>query len=135
MIDKFSDVVKKDRKFSKNDDNPLIYTLVLAKLANSDKETLKNDEILFNALNKVEDLAKNYDTSSLEKSFSPMRMTAVFNKDSVKKSLPEYLNQYYNEFEKELANHEKSFDKAYEIHRSFDKFRSSDEFSKFVDSL
>lgn len=134
-MDKFSDVVKRDRKFSKNDDNPLIYSLILAKLADSDKESLKNDETLFNALNKVEELTKNYDTNFLQKSYSPMRMTAIFNKDSVKKSAREYLNQYYNEFEKELAGHEKTFEKAYEIHKSFDELRSSDEFSKFIDSL
>lgn len=134
-MSEFRDYVKTSRDFASLQDHPMIYSLVLAKLAKTDKDTTKKDDALFNALNRVEKVIPTIDSNKLKTAYSPMGMTALFNSETTKKSLPDYVKQYFNEFEKIAAHEEKTFDGAYKVHKQFADLTNSDEFKNFLLTL
>jgi len=64
----FRDFVNESKEFSKLEDNPLIYTLVIAKLANNCPDETKKDEVLKKVIEKAETVAKQFDTRRLNQS-------------------------------------------------------------------
>ena len=134
-MSEFNDFVNNSREFCDLQDHPMVYSLVLAKLAKADKATVKNDEALLNVLNRVEKVIPKIDSAKLKASYSPLGMTAIFNKEDTKKSLPDYVTQYFNEFEKVAAQEEKSFDSAFEVHKQFSDLTKSTEFQNFLKTL
>jgi len=134
-MSEFNDFVKQSKGFSELQDNPMVYSLVLAKLAKGDKAAAKEDKALFDVLNKVEKVAQKINTKQLKTAYSPMGMTALFNQDTTKANLPDYVKQYYNEFEKVASQEEKTFDAAFEVHKQFSDLTNSREFQNFLETL
>lgn len=131
----FNDFVKNSREFCDLQDHPMVYSLVLAKLAKADKADVKDDKALLAVLNQVEKVVPNIDSRKLKTSYSPIGMAAIFNKDETKKALSDYVAQYFNEFEKVAAGQEKTFDSAFEVHKQFGKLTNSAEFQNFLKTL
>jgi len=134
-MSEFNDFVKNSREFCDLQDHPMVYSLVLAKLAKGDKAAVKDDTALFNVLNRVEQVIPKIDSTALKTSYSPIAMTALFNKDDTKGALPDYVTQYFNEFEDVAAKQEKSFDAAFEVHKQFSELTKSTEFQNFLKTL
>lgn len=134
-MSEFTDYVKTSRDFTSMQDHPMVYSLVMAKLAKMDKNTAKQDKALRDVLNRVEKVIPSIDSNKLKTSYSPMGMNALFNSETAKKALPDYIKQYFNEFEKVAAHQEKSFDGAYKVHKAFADLTNSDEFNDFLLSL
>lgn len=134
-MSEFCDYVKTSRSFASMQDHPMIYSLVLAKLAKVDKASAKKDDALFNVLNRVEKVIPAIDSNKLKTTYSPMGMAALFNSETTKKALPDYVKQYFNEFEKIAAHEEKTFDGAYKVHKQFADLTNSDEFKNFLLAL
>lgn len=130
----FRDFVNESKEFGKLEDNPLIYTLVIAKLANNCPDETKKDEVLKKAIEKAEVVAKQFDTKGLKAIYSPIGLFGVFEKAN-KADLKTYISQYYESFETEIANAEKSFAEAFKIHQAFKELKDSDEFKDFLKSL
>lgn len=130
----FKDFVNESKEFGKLEDNPLIYTLVIAKLANNCPDETKKDEVLKKVIEKAEVVAKQFDTKALKSIYSPIGLFGVFEKAN-KADLKTYISQYYESFETEIANAEKSFAEAFKIHQAFKELKDSDEFKDFLKSL
>lgn len=130
-----SEYIKESKAFGSKEDNPMIYTLVIAKLVTSDKDTAKKDEVLFKLINKVEKILPKIDCSELKKQYSPISMFSLFETDTTKKALKDYVVNYYNSFEQAVAGAEKSFEDAYEIHQMFKDLMNCEEFQDFLKSL
>lgn len=131
-----SEYIKESKAFGPKEDNPLIYTLVIAKLVKAkDKDEVKNDEVLFNLINKVEKICNKVDSNELKKQYSPISMFNIFDCDVSKKAAKDYVENFYNSFEQAIAGNEKSFEEAWEIHEMFKELKNSDEFQAFLKSL
>lgn len=131
-----SEYIKESKAFGSKEDNPLIYTLVIAKLVTAkDKDEVKKDEVLFNLINKVEKIVNKVDCNELKKQYSPISMFSLFETDTTKKALKDYVENFYNSFEQGIAANEKSFEDAWEIHELFKELKSSEEFQAFLKSL
>lgn len=128
--------IKESKAFGSKEDNPLIYTLVIAKLVTAkDKDEVKKDEVLFNLINKVEKIVNKVDCNELKKQYSPISMFSLFETDTTKKALKDYVENFYNSFEQSIAGNEKSFEEAWEIHEMFKELKNSEEFQAFLKSL
>lgn len=128
--------IKESKAFGSKEDNPLIYTLVIAKLVTAkDKDEVKKDEVLFNLINKVEKIVNKVDCNELKKQYSPISMFSLFETDTTKKALKDYVENFYNSFEQGIAGNEKSFEEAWEIHEMFKELKNSEEFQAFLKSL
>lgn len=133
----FKDFVNENRSFSSKEDNPLIYTLIIPKLIKCDgcKDTVKDDKVLFNLVNKVEKMMGKLDVKKLKQAYNPITIWNVFEQDSTKKATKEFINQYFVEFEQLIAGDEVTFEDAYKIHTMFKELKNSDEFQAYMQSL
>lgn len=136
-MQEFSNYVNENGAFALKQDNPLIYTMVIAKLAkhNNDKNVVKADKTLFDAVNRVEKICERIDTKKLRKEFSPVALYGIFDSKTSKNNLKEYVEQYYKQFEDIITENELTFDGAWEVHNLFKEFTESDEFVAFLKSL
>ena len=131
----FSEYIKESKEFSSKEDNPLVYTLVIAKLAKLGcKDATKQDEKLFNLINKVEKILPKIDAKKLRDTYSPIGRFGVF-ENTKSGDMKQYVEQYYQQFEADVANDEKTFAGAFKIHQIFSDLKNSDEYKEFIKSL
>lgn len=127
--------LKESTEFYSKEDNPLFYIFIIPKLVKSDAETVKQDNDLKNLLSFVEENIKGLNIKLLEKTYSPISFMSLFQTESVKKSSIEYIEQYLKQFEMDLANEEKNFMSAYNIHKVFETIKNSDNYKKYCKNL
>lgn len=131
----FREYLNESNTFGKKEDNPLIYTLVIAKLAKTDKDKLKEDTEFKELLDIVEKLIEKVNAKALKNVYSPIALFTLFSQDSSKKALKDYVNQYYVEFENTIAGEEKSFANAWKIHAAFKELYESEPWKKFINNI
>lgn len=127
--------LKESTEFYSKEDNPLFYIFIIPKLVKSDAETVKQDNDLKNLLSFVEENIKGLNIKLLEKTYSPISFMSLFQTESVKKASIEYIEQYLKQFEMDLANEEKNFMSAYNIHKVFETIKNSDNYKKYCKNL
>ena len=127
--------LKESTEFYSKEDNPLFYIFIIPKLVKSDAETVKQDNDLKNLLSFVEENIKGLNIKMLEKTYSPISFMSLFQTESVKKASIEYIEQYLKQFEMDLANEEKNFMSAYNIHKVFETIKNSDNYKKYCKNL
>ena len=127
--------LKESTEFYSKEDNPLFYIFIIPKLVKSDVETVKQDNDLKNLLSFVEENIKGLNIKLLEKTYSPISFMSLFQTESVKKASIEYIEQYLKQFEMDLANEEKNFISAYNIHKVFETIKNSDNYKKYCKNL
>lgn len=127
--------LKESTEFYSKEDNPLFYIFIIPKLVKSDAETVKQDNDLKNLLSFVEENIKGLNIKLLEKTYSPISFMSLFQTESVKKASIEYIEQYLKQFEMDLANEEKNFMSAYNIHKVFETIKNSENYKKYCKNL
>jgi hypothetical protein len=127
--------LKESSTFYTKEDNPLFYLFIIPKLVRADVETVKQDEVLKNLINFIEENTKGLNTKILEKNYSPITFMSLFQTETVKKSSVEYIEQYLKQFEQDIANEEKDFMSAYKIHQMFELIKNSDNYKVYMKSL
>lgn len=127
--------LKESTEFYSKEDNPLFYIFIIPKLVKSDAETVKQDNDLKNLLSFVEENIKGLNIKLLEKTYSPISFMSLFQTESVKKASIEYIEQYLKQFEMDLANEEKNFMSAYNIHKVFETIKNSDNYKQYCKNL
>ena len=127
--------LKESTEFYSKEDNPLFYIFIIPKLVKSDAETVKQDNDLKNLLSFVEENIKGLNIKLLEKTYSPISFMSLFQTESVKKASIEYIEQYLKQFEMDLANEEKNFMSAYNIHKVSETIKNSDNYKKYCKNL
>lgn len=127
--------LKESTEFYSKEDNPLFYIFIIPKLVKSDAETVKQDNDLKNLLSFVEENIKGLNIKLLEKTYSPISFMSLFQTESVKKASIEYIEQYLKQFEMDLANEEKNFISAYNIHKVFETIKNSENYKKYCKNL
>lgn len=127
--------LKESTEFYSKEDNPLFYIFIIPKLVKSDAETVKQDNDLKNLLSFVEENIKGLNIKMLEKTYSPISFMSLFQTESVKKASIEYIEQYLKQFEMDLANEEKNFISAYNIHKVFETIKNSENYKKYCKNL
>ena len=106
--------LKESTTFYTKEDNPLFYIFIIPKLVKSDVETVKQDEVLKNLINYVEEVSKPLAIANLKKKYSPIFFMNLFGTESIKKNMVEYINQYHVITENHLILMSKYF--HYHIH-------------------
>ena len=127
--------LKESTEFYSKEDNPLFYIFIIPKLVKSDAETVKQDNDLKNLLSFVVENINGLNIKLLEKTYSPISFMSLFQTESVKKASIEYIEQYLKQFEMDLANEEKNFMSAYNIHKVFETIKNSDNYKKYCKNL
>lgn len=138
MMEKsFGQFLKENTPAKVNEDNPLIYTLVIPKLVQNYgcKQFVKDDKTLFALMESVEKIMGNLDVTQLKESYNPITMMNIFEQDFAKKAAKEIVLQYLTEFEQQLAGSEVLFEDAYKIHSMFNRLKESTEFKAYIESL
>lgn len=127
--------LKESTEFYTKEDNPLFYLFIVPKLVRADAETVKQDEVLKNLINFIEENSKGLNTKILEKNYSPITFMSLFQSDTVKKNSVDYIEQYLKQFEMDIANEEKNFQTAYKVHQIFELIKNSDNYKVYLKSL
>ena len=127
--------LKESTEFYSKEDNPLFYIFIIPKLVKSDAETVKQDNDLKNLLSFVVENINGLNIKLLEKTYSPISFMSLFQTESVKKASIEYIEQYLKQFDMDLANEEKNFMSAYNIHKVFETIKNSDNYKKYCKNL
>ena len=127
--------LKESTEFYSKEDNPLFYIFIIPKLVKSDAETVKQDNDLKNLLSFVEENINGLNIKLLEKTYRQISFMSLFQTESVKKASIEYIEQYLKQFEMDLANEEKNFMSAYNIHKVFETIKNSDNYKKYCKNL
>ena len=127
--------LKESTEFYSKEDKPRFFIFIIPKSVKSDAETVKQDNDLKNLLSFVEENIKGLNIKLLEKTYSPISFMSLFQTESVKKASIEYIEQYLKQFEMDLANEEKNFMSAYNIHKVFETIKNSDNYKKYCKNL
>ena len=127
--------LKESTEFYNKEDNPLYYLFIIPKLVKNEPEVVKQDEVLKNLLQFVDETMKGINTKILEKNNSPISYMNLFQTDSAKKAMAEYIEQYLKQFELDIANEEKDFMSAYKVHKAFETIRNSDNYKAYIKNL
>lgn len=127
--------LKENTTFYTKENNPLYYIFIIPKLVKSDVETTKQDEVLKNLINFIEENTKGLNISILQKTNNPITLMTLFQAESVKKASVEYIEQYLKQFEIDIAGEEKDFMSSYKVHQTFETIKNSDVYKAYIKSL
>lgn len=131
-------IVNESVEFSKMENNPMIYTLIIPKvLSGADLDVVKNDEILKAAIDITEKFIKdNIDQKTLKKLVTDYKPNVVM--DLFKYSNNNYKDVFKNcflEYKSIVSNDVTSFSKAIELDRKFTELFNSPEYQVYRSTL
>lgn len=128
-------IIKESSEFSKMEDCPFVYLLVMPRLVKLGAEATKQDEILKNAIAITEKFVKELPKealNNLEKNTSPGVILDLFKVSTNHKVL---FATYFEEFKKQICNSTSSFSRVLELDRKFGELWNSQEYEIFKNAI
>lgn len=128
-------VIKESSEFSKMEDCPFVYLLVMPRLVKYGAEATKNDEILKNAIKITEKVVKELPKealNTLEKNFQPYTIMDMFKINTNHKVL---FQTYFLEFKNHICNSTTSFAKVLELDKKLLELWNSTEYELFKNNI
>lgn len=129
-------IVSESVEFSKLENNPMIYLLVIPKILKAtDVADVKKDEVVKNAINKTEKFVKTLNKQTikdLENSFKPYTIMDMFKFSSNYKATFE---NYLKEFKTLICNNESNFMKCMKLDKEISELFNSPEYTIYRNIL
>lgn len=129
-------MINESVEFSKLEDNPMIYTIILSKLANTlDTESIKHDAVIKNAVDITEKFIKTLPLKTiklLKESFKPYSTSEMFKLSNNSKNV---FDDYFKQFMEIICNNESNFIKCMNLNEQMAKLYNSPEYQIYRNTL
>jgi hypothetical protein len=130
-------IMNESVEFSKMENNPMIYTLIVPKvLTGADLDVVKKDEQLKAAIDITEKFIKDNISASaikeLNLAYKPYTVMDVF---KYSKNFKDSFSKFFQEFKTIVCNEVKSFTKALELDKKFNELYNSPEYQLYKNTL
>ena len=130
-------MVNESVEFSKSENNPLIYTLIIPKvLNNADTDAIKKDEQLKAAIDVTEKFIKDVlDKSALNSLVSSMQPFAVMDLFKLSKNKKETFLKFFQDYRQIACTSSNNFGRCLKIDKNFDELLASPEYQLYLSTL
>ena len=129
-------MVNESSEFSSMENNPLIYTLVIPKVLNSEIDAVKKDETIKNVIGVTEKFIKdNLDAKTIKVLKGAFRPASVMDVFKLSKNYRTTFDNYMTDFKSLVCNEETNFIKALNVSKKFDELLASPEFQVYKNTL
>lgn len=129
-------MVNETTQFSKLENNPMIYLLVIPKLLKAtDAKDVKKDDIVKNVVNKTEKFVKTLSKQTvkiLENNFKPYAVLDMFKYSTNYKAT---FDNYLKDFKTLICNEETNFTKCMQLDREISELYNSPEYQIYRNTL
>lgn len=129
-------MVNESSGFSSMENNPLIYTLVIPKVLNSEIDSVKKDETIKNVIGVTEKFIKdNLDAKTIKVLKGAFRPASVMDVFKLSKNYRATFDNYMTDFKSLVCNEETNFIKALNVSKKFDELLASPEYQVYKNTL
>ena len=129
-------IVNESAEFSKMDNNPLIYTLIIPKILHATNiDDVKNDEQIKNAINITEKFIKTLDKNQVKQLTGYIRPYVVMDIFKLSKNYKDTFSKFFADFKSLLCLNETNFTKCMELDKKFDELYNSPEYQIYKNTL
>ena len=129
-------MVNESTEFSSMENNPLIYTILIPKVLNSDPDTVKKDEQLKAAITAAEKFIKDVlDKTALKMLVSDFTPYAVMDMFKLSKNKKETFLKFYQDFKQVACSSSNNFSRCLKIDKKFDELLASPELQLYMSTL
>lgn len=130
-------IVNESVEFSKMENNPLIYTLIIPRILNcNDIETIKKDEQLKSVITVTEKFIKDNLSKDMVKNLTnSIRPATVIDVFKLSKNYKETFATFFYEFKSAVTAVSVSFSKCIELDKKFDALYNSPEYQIYKNTL
>lgn len=129
-------MISESTQFSKLEDNPMIYILLIPKiLKTSDIDSVKKDEVVKNIVDKTEKFVKTLSKQTikdLESSFKPYTIMDMF---KISNNYKVTFDNYLNDFKNIICNNEKNFINCMKLDKEINELFNSPEYTIYKNIL
>lgn len=129
-------IVSESAQFSKMENNPMIYLLIIPKvLKAADVKDVKSDDVVKNAVNKTEKFVKTLSKQTikdLENTFKPYAILDMFKYSNNYKATFEH---YLKDFKTLICNNEANFMKCMKLDKEISELYNSPEYLTYRNLL
>lgn len=136
-MEKLTDyMVNETVEYSKLENNPMVYTLIIPKVLKGDPEQVKKDDIVKNAVDRMERFVKEVlgknAVQELKCSFKPYAVMDMF---KLSRNYRDTFDRYFTDFASIVCNLESNFTKCMELDGKFKELMASPEIQAYRNTL
>lgn len=130
-------IVNESVEFSKMENNPLIYTLIIPRILNNgDLESIKKDEQLKSVITATEKFIKDNLSKDMVKNLTnTVRPATVMDVFKLSKNYKETFATFFCEYKTAVTGITASFSKCIELDKKFDELYNSPEYQIYKNTL
>lgn len=130
-------IVNESVEFSKMENNPLIYTLIIPRILNNgDLESIKKDEQLKSVITATEKFIKdNLSKDMIKNLVNTVRPATVMDVFKLSKNYKETFATFFYEYKTAVTSITTSFSKCIELDKKFDELYNSPEYQIYKNTL
>lgn len=130
-------IVNESVEFSKMENNPLIYTLIIPRILNNgDLESIKKDEQLKSVITATEKFIKDNLSKDMVKNLvNTIRPATVMDVFKLSKNYKETFATFFCEYKAAVTGITTSFSKCIELDKKFDELYNSPEYQIYKNTL
>lgn len=129
-------MVSESMEFSSMENNPLIYTLLIPKVLNSDPDTVKKDEQLKAAITATEKFIKDVlDKGAIKVLVTDFTPYAVMDMFKLSKNKKDTFFKFFQDFKQAACTSSNNFSRCLKIDRKFDELLASPEYQLYMSTL
>ena len=128
-------MINETAEFSTLENNPMIYTLIIPKLLNGDLETVKEDEIIKNAVDITEKFIKTLSKDTINLLKNSSKPYAVMDLFKLSKNIKSTFDYYLQEFRSIICNNETNFIKCMDLDNKITELYNSPEYQLYRNTL
>lgn len=130
-------IMNESAEFSKMENNPMIYTLIVPKvITGADLDVVKKDEQLKAAIDITEKFIKdNISASAIKELNLVYKPYTVMDMFKYSRNFKDTFSKFFQEFKIIVCNDVKSFTKALELDKKFNELYNSPEYQLYKNTL
>jgi hypothetical protein len=129
-------MVNESAEFSSMENNPLIYTLIIPKVLNGEKDVIKKDPVIKNVIDVTEKFIKsNLDAKVIKLLKGQFRPGSVMDTFKLSKNLKATFDNYFTDFRTIICNEETNFIKCLDLDKKLQELFNSPEYQLYRNTL
>ncbi len=128
-------IVNESAEFSKLENNPMIYTLIIPKVLKGDADTVKKDQTVKNAIDITEKFVKTLSKATIKELENAFRPAVIMDMFKLSTNYKATFDNYLKDFSTVICNNEKNFLKCMELDKQINELYNSPEYQIYKNTL